>query len=101
MTASVLLIKSYCSYWYCNNKLHQDNSFIQAFQLFWKAWREEREFFIIKSVVGYRQSADKMFCQQYTAHATRALKEKMKILEQNILQLNIQGNNADSSPREI
>lgn len=41
----------------------------------------------------------KLFCQQYTAHNTRTLKEKMKSLEEDILRQSSHGDSADSIER--
>ncbi len=41
----------------------------------------------------------KLFCQQYTAHNTRTLKEKMESLEEDILRQSSHGDTADSIER--
>lgn len=74
------------SHWHFNNRLLQDCTFIHSFNLFWKAWREERcKFQSLSQWWDIGKVQIKYFCQQYTAHSTRVLKEKMKSLEQAIL----------------
>ncbi len=41
----------------------------------------------------------KLFCQQYTVHNTRTLKEKMKSLEEDILRQSSHDDSADSIER--
>lgn len=81
------------SHWHFNNRLLQDCTFIHSFNLFWKTWREERcQFQSLSQWWDNGKAQIKSFCQQFTAHSTTALKEKMKILEQDIL-----GQSSDST----
>lgn len=74
------------SHWHFNNRLLQDCTFIHSFNLFWKTWREERcRFQSLSQWWDIGKAQIKTFCQQYTTHSTRALKEKMKSLEKDIL----------------
>jgi len=91
--ASISLPKFSNSQWHFNNRLLQDCTFIHSFNLFWKTWREERcSFQSLSQWWDIGKAQIKTFCQQYTAHSTRALKEKMKSLEEDIL-----GQSSDST----
>ncbi len=86
IVVSVSLSKSYKSHWLFNNRLSQDCTFIHSFNLFWKAWREERcNFQLLSQWWDVGKTQIKSFCQQYTAHSAGALKARMKSLEQDIL----------------
>ncbi len=86
IVVSVSLSKSYISHWRFNNRLLQDCTFIHSFNLFWKAWREERcNFQLLSQWWDVGKTQIKSFCQQYTAHSAGMLKARMKSLEQDIL----------------
>lgn len=100
VAVSVLSSKTYKSHWHFNNRLLQDHSFIHSFNLFWQSWREERcSFPSIRQWWDMGKVHIKLFCQQYTAHNTRTLKEKMKSLEEDILRQSSHGDSADSIER--
>ncbi len=100
VAVSVLSSKIHKSHWHFNNRLLQDHSFIHSFNLFWQSWREERcSFSLLSQWWDMGKVHIKLFCQQYTAHNTRTLKEKMKSLEEDILRQSSHGDSADSIER--
>ncbi len=100
VAVSVLSSKTHKSHWHFNNRLLQDHSFIHSFNLFWQSWREERcSFSLLSQWWDMGKVHIKLFCQQYTVHNTRTLKEKMKSLEEDILRQSSHDDSADSIER--
>jgi len=79
-----------CPYWRFSNKLLQDHNFVHSFSLFWEMWRESKSQY--KSLSQWWDISKvqiKMFCQKYTAYNKNTLENKIRRLEQDILQLNV------------
>ena len=73
-------------YWRFNSRLLQDQGFVSSFTFFWETWRVEKA--RCKSLTQWWDLGKvqiRLFCQQYTANSTRAVKIKLEALEQEIL----------------
>lgn len=86
-------------YWHFNLKLLHDSNFCDKFGLFWSKWQEQKsdyEDLVQWWEVGKAQI--RIFCQNYTAHSNRLVKNTIKILEREITEIEegiIEGNSEE------
>lgn len=88
VTMSITQNTSYHNYWWFNNRLLQDKSFIEFFIQFWGEWRERKaQYKTLSQWWDIGKVQIQFFCQQYTRNRTVEMREKVNFLEQQLLKL--------------
>uniref|UniRef100_A0A3B3DKH2 Reverse transcriptase domain-containing protein n=1 Tax=Oryzias melastigma TaxID=30732 RepID=A0A3B3DKH2_ORYME len=70
------------SFWHFNNKLLQDRVFCESFRFFWAQWGLKRQNF--ESLIQWwdvGKTQIRVFCQQYSSHSTKRLKDTVQALQ--------------------
>lgn len=85
------------AYWKFNSRLLLDHNFVHSFTYFWEIWREKKtQYKSLSQWWDIGKIQIKLFCQQYTGYFKNSLANEMAQLEQEILQLNFEGDIVDS-----
>lgn len=87
-SVSITAFKTRSAYWCFNTSLLEDQHFREIFSFFWDIFRAQKgSFSSLRSWWDYGKVQIRLFCQQYTSNVTAEIVSLLKVVENDILDL--------------